>query len=452
MQVRKYGDQIVYLSKTNLHTKFGVVRSLSTSITSLASTSTSTSTSSWPFVTVPDFRQRANELMDLSGSDAVAFVPIVPRDVLGEWKEYADGVFLYGINNGGDNDGVRQLDLNAFHGQDSVPKPMPYAPIHQLATSTPSSSCNGIRHDCVVAIDDGPQSEPTDLFTFPSFRHSSKIVNSTRTATIWAVPDLGLAREQEEEEEESSNADQPHSYVLQPIFKNFEEGSSVAGYVLVSIPWRNYFYNLLPPGVRGMVVEVSNSCGVARHRYVMNGPDEVLPVPASDDDSSDSDKYESLRIRYEFGDIEGAEDQGDQPPLSFSTCRYALDVYPSNEFRAAYYSTNYPAVYASVSVVTFVAVACYLICYNNVKDGTFCGGAGTDAAAAAANEDDAVAAKNGGADNRSASEEAPTTRSPSMCLSLSSSSSSSSSAMRMAPGFPSASSLMTTTAPSPSSS
>jgi hypothetical protein len=53
----------------------------------------------------------------------------------------------------------------------------------------------------------------------------------------------------------------PHSVAAQPVYRGLEKWSEdVVGYIFSVVAWDNYLVDLLPEGVRGIIVVLRNHC------------------------------------------------------------------------------------------------------------------------------------------------------------------------------------------------
>jgi len=277
----------------------------------------------WPFVTIPNFDVRTAESMALSGADAIAFIPLVSKNESNEWYEYADS----------SDQASRKLDYVAFHANDTIDK-MRLAPIAQLGSASINDDVLG-----------------KDLFAYPSFTKVADLVVASRTTTMSGIVDLAFLYGSSAKTmnlDHGFDEEQPHSYIMQPVFEGFFENEPLVAFIVATVPWESYFQDLLPTGINGFVVDLKDSCG-AEYTYRIDGRNGTL-VGAGDLHDED---YDYLRIRYVF---EGGAD------VAFA-CSYTLDIYPSDEFRAGY-TTSKPAVYTTVVVLVFFFTAAVFIAYE----------------------------------------------------------------------------------------
>lgn len=63
----------------------------------------------------------------------------------------------------------------------------------------------------------------------------------------------------------------PHSFLQQPVFKELHDPKSdLVGILQSVVPWDSYLQNLLPTGVKGIVVVLKNTCG-QEYTYTLDG-------------------------------------------------------------------------------------------------------------------------------------------------------------------------------------
>lgn len=69
---------------------------------------------------------------------------------------------------------------------------------------------------------------------------------------------------------DSTRALRPFGSIIQPVHKSIERYSEVVGYLVGILAFDDYLVDLLPEGVCGIDVVVSNSCGsVYTYMYVL---------------------------------------------------------------------------------------------------------------------------------------------------------------------------------------
>lgn len=144
----------------------------------------------------------------------------------------------------------------------------------------------------------------------------------------------------------------PESYILVPIYRKvvLEEErrvDDIVGTVMSLLPWENYFKDLLPEGIDGITLVVSNTCNQT-FTYEINGP-EVAYLGIGDMHDSSFDEYV---IETTFSPFEA-----EMP------CAVTLSLYPTLEFESTY-ATNKPLVYTIAVLGVFLLTAAVFFLYD----------------------------------------------------------------------------------------
>ena len=129
-------------------------------------------------------------------------------------------------------------------------------------------------------------------------------------------------------EDASDFGDTPDSVILIPIYrevKKQQHSNDIVAVVNSILPWRNYFLDLLPDGIEGIVLVMSNTCNQT-WSYEINGPDvEYLGVG-----DFHQEKYTPYLVDTSFN-----------PFGNEMECAHTLSLYPSEKFESTY-ATNKP--------------------------------------------------------------------------------------------------------------
>lgn len=176
-----------------------------------------------------------------------------------------------------------------------------------------------------------------DLFSHPTFKKEVVASIEYNVPVISETIDLGFFLEHIE----LNSTDKLRSFTLDEVYNDFSENSTVIGYVIGILPWQEFFKQLLPPEINGIVVTVTSDCG-SDFTYIANG--------GKDDWSSNGDhhdeKYNDMNITTKFFWKE-------HPRGKSRHCHFDLIIYPSDEFKAVY-TTNNPILYAGLVGIVFV--------------------------------------------------------------------------------------------------
>jgi CHASE domain len=242
---RAFANEILIVSDKKAKAKYAAVKSVSTLITSWA---VSTSSESFPFVTLPQFEQVAQDALQQSEAELIAWLPIVSRNQQAAFEQYAsdnqdwmvDGFRFEGVEFETDSD--KSLEIRSWSAPNdtatSIDEPEYFVPLWQAGPVSLAVSL-------VLA----------DFRRHPKLGFALEEVASTRHAILSDLVDLGF------------DSKEPRSIIFEPVFDKFGENEidnsmqTVVGFVAAVIPWRVYFEDELPIGVSGINVSVNNTCG-----------------------------------------------------------------------------------------------------------------------------------------------------------------------------------------------
>jgi class 3 adenylate cyclase len=152
--------------------------------------------------------------------------------------------------------------------------------------------------------------------------------------------------------------DQPHSFLMHPVYPYFSPDFSYAvddlvGFVVAILPWDSYFTNVLPEGVNGMVVVLHDTCG-DHYTYQLDGP---VAIFLGEGDLHDT-RYDYMEVDTEFNSF---------IQYNFSDtrehCEYDLRIFPSKMMEDSY-TSNKPALYTTVVVLVFIFTAMVFVLYD----------------------------------------------------------------------------------------
>jgi class 3 adenylate cyclase len=338
-QFFNFSQEIVGQSENRAESMFSAVHSLSISLTSYALTNAL----DFPFVTLPHFELRVAESRALSGVEMIAFAPLVPKDRRKQWEGYAvrsqawiqEGLNFRGLGDVSPGEICERIypfsdDVENFDDQEY------FAPLWQMGAA-PSNATPVM----------------VDLFSHPSFKRVMTEVMEIDHTLLSEVVDLQFLIRFSSDAAEDGH---PRSYILQPVFRSFEDGAEISGFVVAVLPWQSYFANVLSERAEGVLVEVMDTCGT-EFTYLVEGREaEVL-------DSDDKRRTKSsVNPRQESEFAEFARYNGDGKD-NFIQCEYRFVVFPSMELKGSSETKN-PALYACMSVLVF----CLMVIVFSVYD------------------------------------------------------------------------------------
>ena len=142
----------------------------------------------------------------------------------------------------------------------------------------------------------------------------------------------------------------PESFILTPIYNRVEKDPSVddiVGVVLSMLPWDKYFTDLLPEGINGIALVISDTCNKT-FTFEVNGPAVAYIGPG---DLHDLD-YDAYAVETSFSPFE-----------SEMSCHSKISLYPSATFKASYES-NKPMVYTIGVLCVFLLTVGIFFLYD----------------------------------------------------------------------------------------
>eukprot|EP00934_Nitzschia_sp_Nitz4_P001249 Nitzschia sp. Nitz4//scaffold18_size181773//118721//129387//NITZ4_001930-RA/size181773-snap-gene-0.281-mRNA-1//-1//CDS//3329540056//1249//frame0 len=142
----------------------------------------------------------------------------------------------------------------------------------------------------------------------------------------------------------------PRSFITVPIYGKVTKNPSIEDIVATvssSLPWHNYFLDLLPDGIGGVVLVVSNTCNQT-FSYMINGG-EVSYFGIGDFHDG---QYNDYLVSTTFNPFDGEME-----------CVHTLSLYPSDEF-AAEYNNSQPTVYTVTVVCVFLFTIGMFLMYD----------------------------------------------------------------------------------------
>ena len=331
--------------------------------------------SSWPFMTVNDFQQRAASTRGSAGALCLHFVPIVQDTDAAQWGEYSvkkqgwiDEGRAYQTSKGIPDDlspdkGESKIVpmIYEISNETSVgialPKgPGPYFPLWQQSPITPELSVN------------------FNLIAWPHEKPFIETVASTGQVSIGRIntaPPGGIDSDDYltrsfayymslDEMEVMEYTGEPMSTVYVPIMDSFEEDRKPAALFVAVSTWSSYFEELLGPLSTAIRVVLENTCDGA-FTYEVRGTEVVYLGPGNLGDPS----YEEMVIEFNLdeNEFEEIEENTVMLTLNQDLCRFSLHVYPT-QATDLYYNDNFPLVITFVIAAVFFLTAAVFLMYD----------------------------------------------------------------------------------------
>eukprot|EP00522_Entomoneis_paludosa_P017187 CAMPEP_0172444826 /NCGR_PEP_ID=MMETSP1065-20121228/4825_1 /TAXON_ID=265537 /ORGANISM="Amphiprora paludosa, Strain CCMP125" /LENGTH=1178 /DNA_ID=CAMNT_0013195527 /DNA_START=75 /DNA_END=3611 /DNA_ORIENTATION=+ len=340
-----FADEIVRVANDVLQVKIDVVESLSISTTSYATKEGH----QFPFVTLPDFEIQTQKAREMASSELILMTPLVDKTAGPQWENYTkfegswieQGLVIQGLPgvNPGPIPGIHDLEESDHHNAgldqssddaDSARLGV-YAPIWQTGPAPINASIVN-----------------SDFLSDETFAELAEQVVRSRLPFVSRMGRLPIAKYFANL---GDTLDSPYSFVLSPIFKDFNENADIVGLYYIVVPWDIYFRDILPLGVGDIEVVVSDSCdGVVT--YAINGPNSWLKSRGDTHNSG----FDNLRVTGSI-DIEGQDADNEE------LCHYTLQVYPTKSMKSDYESQD-PLIFAIVVAFIFVFTTMVFLVYD----------------------------------------------------------------------------------------
>ena len=128
--------------------------------------------------------------------------------------------------------------------------------------------------------------------------------------------------------EEKHRKEEPHAFILEPVFAKFSsEDSKPIGLAVGLTSYKHLFEDILPPGADGIycVLTGSSACG-ANITYLINGPEAIFV--------GYHDLHEGM------GDYEASTQLELYDTITESLCVHDLHIYPSPAFEKKYHTNK----------------------------------------------------------------------------------------------------------------
>ena len=153
----------------------------------------------------------------------------------------------------------------------------------------------------------------------------------------------------------------PLSKVYFPVFNDFASDRKPVAIMLAWIRWLDYFANVLPPTLKGVVIVLQDSCG-GEFSYMVNGEDVVALGTGDLHDA----KYDSLKRSVDFLSVKRIADGTKYGlGLNHDFCPISIDIYPSDAFQDTF-STQTPVNMTIAVALVFVFTALMFIGYDRL--------------------------------------------------------------------------------------
>lgn len=345
-----------------------------------------TSHQDWPFIALPNFQQRAEKTLHSSGAIFVSSAPYVRTEERAAWETFVANStnhawieeghqvqqtrgtdnFEYGPNILKSrliiNQTVDPLHYFDFEGYPFVEEEGgPYLPTWQTNPVFYTSYVNenilqsdNVPTDQVLSVVvEEQQALLGGLWQAPSGSSESTNPNTAFFATINSIAKA----------KEVNHEGDPMANLYVPVFDSSTDSSRlVVAVITATLRWQEYFKNILPINVQGIVVVLDNHCD-GYYTYELHGPEVSLLGPG-DLHKREFDQFEHRQFLV-LDPLDDGTDTGID--VSHEECIYTIHVYPSDAFYDEYINAAPIIITICVGLLFFFATSVF-IAYNKVVE------------------------------------------------------------------------------------
>lgn len=333
-------NELIAISYQEANNFFDAVESFGATLTSYAMDTQN----DFPFVTIPHFAHRGQNLRSITGATFLSWNPFVDPQNVAAWTNYTrqeagwiqDGLDAQAKREGtqpllakGISTGIFQFDSQDYQSDLRVRVP-------------DTSNTTKLVTWQVSPVPQDPNMVNHNLFS-TSFGDSIDDISAQAGRLSNFITDPSYLQL-----DEKSNMPRPQSYLAQPIYRDFQDAadtsdssSSIVGYVVALLPWDNFFRNIISDGLHSLDVVLSNDCGGLATLQVRGHEVTVI----SDTEDVHDPQFDSRVIQNTFGQVPfgwaSDDDEGRRRLLSMEGsksywCTFKLAIYPTEEFEAQF--------------------------------------------------------------------------------------------------------------------
>jgi hypothetical protein len=329
LKFEDFANEVISVSQINAIHIFDTFQTFSLQVTAFAIGTNAT----WPFVAVPQFAVQADHAMERTGASSLSLTPFMKGSEQVEWEAFSvqnQGWVHAGFEHSGAIDeppaSISPYIFESFQDRTRVEIPRVViapdsilAPIWQIAPVVESyifTNLNAVSYGYFERVYTGMVQAKTAVL--------SEVINLSNDLT-----------------------QPPRSFMAAPVYQNNDEDSELVAMLTASLPWDSYFKNVLPEGIDGIFLVVSNTCNQT-FSYLIDGPEiSYLGLGDLHDPKYDDNFVVSGLTSF----------------VSVQNCLYSFHLYPTEEFEEAYI-TNEPWVYTSVVVCIFLLTTVVFVVYD----------------------------------------------------------------------------------------
>jgi len=362
--------EIETLSQLRAQEIFESLETLSTFFTSHV---VATNSTRWPYVLIPDFQVHAMLSSKMIGAATLTLHPLVTKANRRGWEQFSQYAYYDWMEESHDYD--RQVNPDLYIGlRDETVGSDPDKEAERWNATGISPSIwkafNGHRsvREPVGAADmyfpewqRAPASDynPTtnlDMASQPDIKSAIDSMLEANAPVLTRITDASFLLDQYDRRFSESMVNEPHSYLLQPIYDGLEVDRAVVAVLSAFFRWGRFFDNVVAENERGLMLILEGSCG-QRYTYVLNG------YKAEFLGNSDLHDMKYFDVKHKFpvgasmyGNSTGANSTDEQ-------CTYAVSIYPSDEWHATFYTSD-PLQYSFAVLFCFFITTIVFVLYD----------------------------------------------------------------------------------------
>lgn len=389
-------DKMFMSVQTKLDQQLSAANSLAIALTSHAAASVG---ANWPFVTIPDWDLRANNVKDLGDFLSVSLSPVVTQQQRFLWQVYTQENldWLWQAQSRNETSGVsRQLEQGGS--LPSIDTIVQSTLDNQLQSMDDMWSIHNGQHiskdifrpdpSGLGFAPEAPENSPflplwlqmppvstminLNILSLDSTGSAAAGTMTTETPTMSQVVDLEDAGPSQREllteyytlllqdyhgDPNAHYEGDPVASMSFPVFDTFDMTQKNVVAALTSvIQFQQYFDNVLPEDNGGLLVVVSNTCGDV-FSYEVTGESAIF----LGNDDYHNPAFDYLEKSCDL--LSKAASDFDLSALDEKLCQYTITLYPDESLHQ-HYITNDPVMYAVVIAVVILFVSLVSLAYD----------------------------------------------------------------------------------------
>jgi signal transduction histidine kinase/CheY-like chemotaxis protein len=321
----------------------------------------------WPFVTLPDFGKRLAKIQTLAKGAVVTIYPLVTLEQREQWQNYSlqhddwvqEGIDLQANDTKYHGKIVSEYETYGVIHNNYGPSegPGPFLPQWQRAPVVPIYSpynWDGADYDALAtALPELLESRRVVMskaFNLPDVDDPVSIADA-ETTIDWIKDYISPDKDPTE----------PGAEMFYPIIADDDDGGIVVGIFSVAFFFRDLIENILPHGSVGIILVLDNECGQT-FTYRLDGPHATY-LGRGDLHDTKFNYLGTTADLVQLFNLQAHDDLYTGLPLSQQQCSYLMSVYPSDDTKDAFTTTN-PITFTVVAVLIFGFTSAIFLIYD----------------------------------------------------------------------------------------